>query len=88
MADSNQLNFQLKISTLELFAEPQTKSTSPTTSKTTHDSAAISSLGTRIVDSFNIGQNDIIYRAEGNANIVFAIPKRYLVLRLPKESNR
>lgn len=39
---------------------------------------------TRILDTFDIRRNDIEYRAEGNANIVLAIPHRCQVLRLPK----
>lgn len=85
MADSSQLDFQLKISTLELVEAPPTQSKSPTNSQIPRSSAGISSFGTSVVDTFTICRNDIVYRAEGNANIVFAIPKRCLVLRLPKK---
>lgn len=37
------------------------------------------------IDTFEIGPNDIEYRAEGNANIVLALPQRCQVLRLPKQ---
>lgn len=43
---------------------------------------------TRIIDSFDVGRNDLEYRAEGNANIVLAIPQRCQVLRLPKIAKR
>lgn len=43
---------------------------------------------TRTIDTFNICRNDIDYRAEGNANIVLAMPQRCQVLRLPKKSKR
>lgn len=43
---------------------------------------------TRIIDSFDVGHNDLEYRAEGNANIVLAIPQRCQVLRLPKLTKR
>lgn len=43
---------------------------------------------TRVIDSFDVGRNDMEYRAEGNANIVLAIPQRCQVLRLPKLTKR
>lgn len=40
-----------------------------------------------ILDTFEIRPNDIEYRAEGNANIVLALPQRCQVLRLPKQQS-
>lgn len=43
---------------------------------------------THPIDMFDISQNDMEYRAEGNANIVLALPQRCQVLRLPKMLKR
>lgn len=40
------------------------------------------------LDTFEIEANDIEYRAEGNANIVLAVPQRCQVLRLPKQQQQ
>lgn len=84
MTDASQFNFQLTVSVLELIPIVQPISTQK--SPTHH--CTVTASATKIINTFIINQSEINYRAEGNANIVFAIPKRNLVLRLPKESKR
>lgn len=103
MADNSQLDFRLKIYVLELNSAPKTMaqastitSPSPPTATTTTTVAikaataavSVTDYVTRTIDTFNISRNDIEYRAEGNANIVLAMPQRCQVLRLPKKSKR
>lgn len=38
----------------------------------------------QVVETFEIDQRDVVYRAEGNANIVLGLSGRNQVLRLPK----
>lgn len=40
--------------------------------------------GLRELDMFDVQHFDVNYRAEGDANIVLALPQRHQVLRLPK----
>lgn len=40
--------------------------------------------GLREINTFDVHQSNINYRAEGNANIVLALPLQCQVLRLPK----
>lgn len=99
MADNSQLDFRLKVYILELVSMASGSSTtassvaaaSPSTSvpvTTQQPTVAASDYVTRTIDTFDISRNDIDYRAEGNANIVLAIPQRCQVLRLPKKSKR
>lgn len=89
MEHNNQLDFQLKIFVLELDTIPTSAKTSPTVAMTTTSSAQpVNGYVTRTIDIFDVNQRDIDYRAEGNANIVLAIPQRCQVLRLPKKSKR
>lgn len=102
MADNGKLDFRLKVYILELdsvrttIASATTISTSTSTSAsaveaasvTTTPAVAVSDYVTRTIDTFDISQSDIDYRAEGNANIVLAIPHRCQVLRLPKNTKR
>lgn len=86
-------NFQLKIRVLELDSvsitmAPPTKIQSSSTQKATAAVASVIDYVTRTVDTFDVSRNGIDYRAEGNANIVLAIPQRCQVLRLPKKSKR
>lgn len=83
MEGNNQLDFRLKIYVLELNTSANASST-PTT--TTAD--LVTDYVKRTIDIFNITQREMDYRAEGNANIVLAIPRRCQVLRLPKRSER
>lgn len=52
--------------------------------KITRPVATVTDYAIHTLDTFEIGPNDIEYRAEGNANIVLALPQRCQVLRLPK----
>lgn len=104
MADNSNSDFRLKVYILELdsvrttIASAATISTSKSTSAsaveaasvtiTTIPAIAVSDYVTRTIDTFDISQSDIVYRAEGNANIVLAIPRRCQVLRLPKNTKR
>lgn len=76
MANDSQFEFRLKITTLELDV------TSGTPSSTNVNYI------TRTIDVFEIDHTNIKYRAEGNANIVLAIPQRFQVLRLPKNCSK
>lgn len=53
--------------------------------KLTRPAATVTDYAIRTLDTFEIELNDIEYRAEGNANIVLALPQRCQVLRLPKQ---
>lgn len=65
MASDGNVDFRLKITSLELLTEATDYVTHP-------------------IDTFDISRSDMEYRAEGNANIVLALPHRCQVLRLPK----
>lgn len=69
MANNGQLDFRLRINTLEVVT-------------------TATGYVTRVMNTFEIGRNEMEYRAEGNANIVLAIPQRCQVLRLPKIAKR
>lgn len=97
MADSCQFDFRIKFYVLELDTIPlatlPTTTTMPTTSSdiaraSTTPAAAATDYVTRIIDTFEISHSDISYRAEGNANIVLAMPQRCQVLRLLKNPKR
>ncbi|XP_055295906.1 inositol-pentakisphosphate 2-kinase [Sitodiplosis mosellana] len=98
--DNSQLDFRLKIYVLELDTVPitmapplpsstttiqQSSSSTATTASTVNTAASVTDYVTRTIDTFDISRNSIDYRAEGNANIVLAIPHRCQVLRLPKK---
>lgn len=53
--------------------------------KITRPVATVTDYAIRTLDTFEIEPNDVEYRAEGNANIVLALPQRCQVLRLPKQ---
>lgn len=79
VADNNQLDIQLKINVLELVSACPAKVT---------PAATVAYYITRTIRTFDVSRNDIDYRAEGNANIVLAIPQQNQVLRLPKKHKR
>lgn len=58
------------------------------TASTVGTASSVTDYVTRTIDTFDVSRNNIDYRAEGNANIVLAIPHRCQVLRLPKKSKR
>lgn len=98
MSEKSQLDFRLKVFILELdfirTTIPSTatiatsSSSSSSVEATPTQAVAIEDYVTRTIETIDIGRSDIDYRAEGNANIVLAIPHRCQVLRLPKKSKR
>lgn len=76
--------------TQQLSLSSSAAAAAPTTIASDDAAAAafVSNYVTRTIDTFDISRNNIDYRAEGNANIVLAIPQRCQVLRLPKKSKR
>lgn len=91
MANNSQLHFRLKITTLELITKTgiaSTKSTIATATTKTDLTILAEQYTARTIDMFEIDHTNIEYRAEGNANIVLALPQTCQVLRLPKCSRR
>lgn len=88
MANNSQLRFRLKITTLELITKTGIASTESTIPTTTTTTIMAENYTARTIDMFEIDHTNIEYRAEGNANIVLALPKTCQVLRLPKCSRR
>lgn len=94
MAHNSQFDFRLKVDILELDLESKSTATTPdgpsasvasiTALKIASPVATVTDYAIRTLDTFQIEPNDIEYRAEGNANIVLALPQRCQVLRLPK----
>lgn len=98
MAHNSQFNFRLKVDILELNLESKSTAITPdalspsssslqfpsVAPKITSPVATVTDYAIRTLDTFEIEANDIEYRAEGNANIVLALPQRCQVLRLPK----
>lgn len=82
MADNCQIDFQLEITSLKLELGPVRDHIATDADNSSERYAARNS------DPFVIGQSEINYRVEGNANIVIAIPQRCQVLRLPKICKR
>lgn len=68
--------------------QQSSSSAAATTASTVGTANSVTDYVTRTIDTFDISRNNIDYRAEGNANIVLAIPQRCQVLRLPKKSKR
>lgn len=91
MANNSQLQFRLKITALELITKTgiaSTESTIATATATTAPTIMAENYTARTIGMFEIDHTNIEYRAEGNANIVLALPQTYQVLRLPKCSRR
>lgn len=89
MANNSQLHFRLKITALELFTKTGIASAESTTATATSTPPIMAENYTaRTIDMFEIDHRNIEYRAEGNANIVLALPQTCQVLRLPKCSRR
>lgn len=91
MANNSQLHFRLKITALELITNigiASTESTTATVTATTAPTIMAENYTARTIDMFEIDHTNIEYRAEGNANIVLALPQTCQVLRLPKCSRR
>lgn len=82
MADNCQIEIQLKITNLKLELWPVLDHVATNADTSSKRYAA------RNIDTFTIGQSEMNYRAEGNANMVIAMPQRCQVLRLPKICKR